>query len=148
MPAKKPKIKPTILIDTREKKEYKFPDFVTVSSGLVAGDYSLVEVPSIVVERKATPIELHGNLAQHRDRFYRELDRAYNDGKQLIILAEFSLEKLFKQPKYARINPQMISNTMNSIFLEYGFPTIYAGDRTRAQWWARKFFEYLSRRKP
>jgi ERCC4-type nuclease len=146
MPAKKKPL--TILVDSREKKEYSFPDFQTATSGLLVGDYALVDVPRIVVERKATPLELHGNLTKQRARFYRELDRAHELDTRLIILAEFSLESLFKQPKFAKLNPAMLVNTMTSIFLDYGFPIIYAGNRTQAQWWARKFFEYLSRRRP
>jgi hypothetical protein len=42
----------------------------------------------IAIERKHNLDELSGNLAQNRDRFERELERAQTDGAKLILMVE------------------------------------------------------------
>ena len=137
------KSKPIILIDSREQKPYTFRGLETVTSGMIVGDYCVLGKEHYIIERKASPLELHGNFTKGRERFYNELNRAVEGDISLLILLEFSLADLHKKTRYARINAQMIVNTLTSINQKYGFPYVFAGNRTQAQWFANKFFNYV-----
>jgi len=137
------KQKPTIIIDSREQKPYTFRGLETITSGMIVGDYTVLGKEQYIIERKATPLEIHGNFTKGRERFYNELNRAIDSNIKMLILMEFSLADLHKKTRYARINAQMLVNTLTSINLKYGFPYVFAGTRSQAQWFANKFLNYI-----
>lgn len=85
-----------IQVDTREhKQEYaritKQFDDMGVSyfkSKLFVGDYSLVDHPRVVIDRKQTLGELCSNVCQQHERFRAELLRAREHGFKIIVLCE------------------------------------------------------------
>jgi len=142
------KEEPVVLIDTREQKPFKFKaPFLTSTTTLDCGDYCLYSLPNVVIERKASVLEIHNNFTKGRERFFKEMDRARDNKKLLIILMEFGMPDLHKKSRYARINALMLQNTLTSIWLDYGFPYVYAGNRSNAQWWCNRFFLHLLKKK-
>lgn len=96
-----------ILVDSREQKNGHILEYFTKHhiayqvTTLQFGDYSFYIPASaakdgipiyfhreIVIERKATLEELSGNLAQHRERFEKELLKAAADGCKVYLLIE------------------------------------------------------------
>lgn len=78
-------VKPTIIIDTREKPANRL--FAANEAGdkdvaayieekVDAGDYTIKEIPNLVViEKKQDGKELAANFIIHKDRFMREVER-------------------------------------------------------------------------
>lgn len=78
-------VKPTIIIDTREKPANRL--FAANEEGdkqvkayieekVDAGDYTVQEIPNLVViEKKQDGKELAANLIKHKERFLREVER-------------------------------------------------------------------------
>lgn len=97
-----------IQVDTREhKQEYdritkQFEDMGVsfFKSKLFVGDYTLVDHPRVVIDRKQTLGELCSNVCQQHERFRAELLRAREHGFKIIVLCEHgeginSLEDVF-----------------------------------------------------
>jgi ERCC4-type nuclease len=98
----------TIIVDTRENENLHITDYFKarglnyIERKLEYGDYSFLSpsIPElgfdepfsmeqrISIERKHCLDELSGNLAQSRDRFERELERAQADRAKLILMVE------------------------------------------------------------
>jgi ERCC4-type nuclease len=98
----------TIIVDTRENENLHITDYFNAKGlnymerKLEYGDYSFLSpsIPElgfeesfsmefrIAIERKHDLTELSGNLAQSRDRFERELERAQSDRAKLILMVE------------------------------------------------------------
>jgi len=92
----------TIIIDTREHSEGNSANIIAyldskgikhVQRCLKFGDYSFeVDGQSyenkIAIERKANLTEVSGNLAQNRERFENEFQRAKDAGAKLILMVE------------------------------------------------------------
>lgn len=88
-----------IVQDTREQKSLVFPpNFNIVITKLDYGDYALVGVPEIGIERKSIS-DFAGTLSAGYERFQRELKRAKKDGGYLVILVENSWSD-FKSIEY------------------------------------------------
>lgn len=78
-------VKPTIIIDTREKPGNRL--FAVNEDGdklvkayvaekIDAGDYTVQEIPNLVtIEKKQDGKELAANFIKHKERFLREVDR-------------------------------------------------------------------------
>jgi len=78
-------VKPTIIIDTREKPQNRL--FAASDEGdkqikayilekVDAGDYTVLEIPNLVtIEKKQDGKELASNFIKHKERFLREIER-------------------------------------------------------------------------
>jgi len=89
----------TIIVDTREKENKNILQYLSnknisyIRRKLDFGDYSymiddLSYENEFSIERKMSLTELSGNIAQYRDRFERELQRAKESNAKLILLVE------------------------------------------------------------
>lgn len=107
-------VKPTILIDTREKPANRLfepcvhgDDKVRayVSEKIDAGDYSIREIPNlVVVEKKKDGKELYGNCVLNKDVFMRSVERMREFQHKYIIIQQSYNE--FLDPKnWTHINP-------------------------------------------
>lgn len=100
-------VKPTILIDTREKPDNRL--FAASEEGdkevkayreekVDAGDYIVAEMPDLVViEKKQDGKELYGNLILKRDVFMRAVERMRNVKHKYIVIQQTYAE--FLDPK-------------------------------------------------
>jgi hypothetical protein len=107
-------VKPTILIDTREKPEHALFQPCEVGDKDVAayrkekvdaGDYTVAEIPNLVViEKKQDGKELYGNCILKREVFLRMIERmrAY---KHKYILIQQSYAEFLDPKKWTFINP-------------------------------------------
>ena len=106
-------VKPTIIIDTREKPEHRLFDTDKPDAKLKgylvekvdAGDYTILEVPNLItIEKKQDGKELYSNFLLHKDRFMREVERMRVYKEKWILITQTSAE--FYDPKqWTFINP-------------------------------------------
>lgn len=114
---------------------------------LETGDYSLRGFEALVTfERKTLPDLLgtlfgrgrdsNGNARPEQDRFRRELERMREmngRGGYARIIVEASLVDVYEHRYRSTVPPISVVNFMNSIDVDYGVPTIWAGNRDGAQ---------------
>lgn len=107
-------VKPTIIIDTREKPAHRLFDVSEVGDKEVAayieqkidaGDYTVAEIPNLVViEKKQDGKELYNNCILNRDVFLRSIERMRAFEHKYIIIQQTYAE--FLDPKkWTFINP-------------------------------------------
>ncbi|MCK9268657.1 MAG: ERCC4 domain-containing protein, partial [Alkaliphilus sp.] len=108
-----------IIVDSRENENFLIMDFFNKQripytiEKLDTGDYSFIVNPVIeigfegadfrdlvVLERKGSITELSGNIAQERERFCRELQRAKDSNMDFTILVEDGSFKDIIEHKY------------------------------------------------
>ena len=107
-------VKPTILIDTREKPENALFQPSEVGDKDVAayrkekvdaGDYTVAEIPNLVViEKKQDGKELYGNCILKREVFLRSIERM-RAFKHKYILIQQSYAEFLNPKKWTFINP-------------------------------------------
>lgn len=84
-----------IICDTREKKNDHILDYFNrhgIQYGIDSmktGDYMDSDKPELVIDRKQNLDELRQNLcSRDKNRFWREVRRAKDEGRKLVILCE------------------------------------------------------------
>lgn len=90
----------SIIKDTREKAGWDFGqmDCMVERKALSAGDYTLADFPNlIIIERKASCLELANNLGRWYDRFCRECEK-FAQYKYKYLIFEFSFDDLINFP--------------------------------------------------
>ncbi len=97
-------VKPTILIDTREKPAHRLFEPSEVGDKEVAaykqekvdaGDYTIADMPGLVViEKKQDGKELYGNLILKRDVFMRAVERMRQFDHKYILIQQTYAEFL------------------------------------------------------
>ncbi len=115
---------------------------------LETGDYSLPGLTDLVtIERKSlgdligtlfgTGIDSNGNARPEQERFRAELDRMRTinaRGGYARIVVEASLVDVYERRyRSRRVTPVSVVNMMHSIDVDYGVPTLWAGNRDGAQ---------------
>ena len=125
-----------ILYDTREQDIFNYKIFnkngiQTVRSKLDTGDYMIQHIsgyiPKITIERKSCIEELLSNLTDRRkdeqglNRFYRELERAKENGLKVILLIEDEnfYTSIIKGNYRNRINPNAAKGMIFSLKSKY-----------------------------
>ena len=137
-------VKPTILIDTREKPENRL--FAANPNGdadvaayieekVDAGDYTVREIPNLVViEKKQDGVELYSNFIVKKDAFMRCIERMRAFKHKYIILQQTYTE--FLDPRnWAFINPyprrfaaiKMVESWLISLSQKENIHFIFAG---------------------
>jgi DNA excision repair protein ERCC-4 len=149
-----------IIIDTREQKPFDMTtasfagaEFEIVRQKLDCGDYSVEGFEDkIVVERKATPAELYGNLATEkmRERFYREMEKL-SKVEEAYILCEFAESCLYtfpknsgipiKKQKYLRVGAKYFRKLVYEVAEKFNVEYIFCDNRMEAE---LKTFELLT----
>jgi len=132
-----------IVVDTREQEPYVFDParVTTVRRTLLAGDYSLDGLESIVaVERKSLD-DFATTVVRHRERFGREL-RVLAGYALGCVVVEATLDDIVEHRYRADVHPNSVVGATLSIIVDYGVPVYLAGDRQLA----RLFVEGLLRR--
>ncbi len=137
-------VKPTILIDTREKPENRLfaanpkgDDDVSayIEEKVDAGDYTVREIPNLVViEKKQDGVELYSNFIVKKDAFMRAIERMRAFRHKYIILQQTYTE--FLDPRnWAFINPyprrfaaiKMVESWLINLSQSEGIHFIFAG---------------------
>lgn len=131
--------KPTIIIDSREKKPWRFNKCSTCEASLVqkldTGDYTVQGMEDIfVIERKSSAAELYLNLGFEKDRFLREMERI-KSFKYKFLFFEFSIDDIYRWPTICKritrrkcgLTPQYIVSMLVEIQIKYGVGIIFLG---------------------
>lgn len=136
-----------VIRDSREKEGHGYYRHNPVMH-LVAGDYVLGEkyedeiVPRydlVIVERKQHGSELAQNLAKHRARFLREMDRMKKARYKFLVI-EDSLENVLK-PAFSQVNSNFLLSSILDLYFEYNVIPIFAGDKIQAEKFVNKLFD-------
>jgi ERCC4-type nuclease len=140
-------VKPTLIIDTREKVPWDFEgdsDFEDVIyCKLDVGDYSIAGMEDIItIERKAGADELFNNFSQNKQRIYAEIDRMQNH-KIKVIVIEQTLEDILNPDSYyintsgknkrsPRMPPAVVASNLTDIILKHNVQVIYGGYKAQS----------------
>lgn len=139
-----------IIRDTREKHGWNFcfyKDVDIIDQKLPFGDYTTDRLQDkIVIERKATTVEISNNLGRRsaRARIYREFDKMVNLEKAYIV-CEFSELDVYRFPKKSglrkhqiaqlRVTGKYIRRLMGEIEREYeNIQVIFCDNREEAEY--------------
>lgn len=138
---------PAIVIDSREQLPYSFNEKLatTTRKALPAGDYSLVgQECNVAVERK-TLADFVGTVINSRVRFRKELIKlsAYD---RACVVVEATLEDVLSANYPSGAVPNAILGAALSIFIDYGVPVFFCGDRQHARHFTEKYLQMYNRR--
>lgn len=127
---------PWIIKDTREQKGFNFRASANcagmIEDKLDYGDYALKDhLDLITIERKQNVTELCGNLGKNRDRFERELERMQSTRFRYVVVEDYWSS--IKKPKYSRMNPEAVFQSIIALEIKYGVHFIFAGTHEMAQ---------------
>lgn len=111
---------------------------------LDTGDYSLPGFETMVTLERKSLSDLLGTLfgatsdsvgegRANLDRFRRELDRM-RSFKRAAIVVEATMGQVLKGDYRSTVLPQSVLGAVNAIWTDYGVPTIWAGDRSGAEY--------------
>lgn len=125
---------PSIIIDTREQKPYKFYGQQVIRKKLNTGDYSVEGYEDLfAVERKSLPDYIQ-SISHERKRFEREIQRA-TDMEFFEVIIEASEQEVRDGDYYANVPPLSAINTARAWSRKdrYGIPFTWAGGRREAK---------------
>lgn len=126
-----------IFIDTREQvfahieTEIKLNNISIKRKKLDAGDYSFETIYKnyeniVIVERKHSLDELATNFTRDRDRFKRELIRAYESGAKTILLIEDATQQDILNHNYrSKFHPNAFIGSLNSWHKKYNMDVFF-----------------------
>ena len=145
MPKSKYPVKPTIIIDTREKPDNRLfqpnedgdKDVAAyILEKVDEGDYTIKEIPHLVaIEKKQDGKELAANFITHKDRFMREVERlrAY---KHKYIIIQQTYEEFINARNWAPLKTQrryawmaMVESWLIALQQNEGIHFIFAGKK-------------------
>jgi len=138
----------TVIIDSREKKNYEFKNSVVDTIPL--GDYSISGFEGeIAIERKSLS-DLFGTLGGGHNRFKNELMQA-QDLDYFAIVIDGTLEQIQKKdfPKSykSRMQGYVIIKQLFSISVRYKIPVFFAADRKEGKKIVKEILEAYLRSK-
>lgn len=116
-----------IAIDSREKRPYKFESLSKVVS-LKTGDYSIVGFENIIAIERKSKADLFMSFGKNRERFERECKRL-SEIRYAGIVVESTWGNLSRPPRYSKMNPLAVKNSLISWSLKYNLHVWMAGDR-------------------
>lgn len=123
------KLKPIIIIDTREKRPLSFP--VSRRATLPTGDYSLEGLESIAAVERKSLADLYGCIGQSRERFERELERLASLRFPAIVI-ESTLSGLLQAPRFSDVHPHACIQSVIAWGTKYRIPVWLCDDRRHA----------------
>lgn len=138
-------MKPTIIVDTREKTPWCFPDdeYETVRKALESGDYML-EGSDLVIERKSLD-DFVGTVIHQWSRFKKEITRL-REFKNSWVIVEATMGDVYRRTYKSKAHPNSIMGKAAEI-ARLGVRVFFAGSRLEAiQWFRFKIAEEMKRR--
>jgi DNA excision repair protein ERCC-4 len=138
--SERPKRSFTVAIDTREQLPYAWEGVTCQQATLVAGDYSIIGMESVVaVERKAWP-DFYGCLTTGRERFENSLHRLASVRYPAVVI-EASMDDFLRPFTYvaaggrrcrSKLPPLVAQNSLLSWGARYRIPMLLCGERSAA----------------
>lgn len=134
----------TIIVDQREKQPWDLAPMRCVVEHLATGDYAPQGLADcICIERKSLP-DLVGCVGHGRKRFEAELRRMLAFESRCVIV-EASWDDLELGQWKSNVSPKSAVASVLA-WMSWGVPFLLAGDRTRAQLYAKRFLFLAARR--
>ncbi len=136
------KLKPTVVVDSREQTPLTFRRLPSVPGTLTTGDYSFAGGEELLsVERKSIPDLVGCCTGDSRERFGRELHRlrGFRFKRLLIVGAKCEVE----QHRYrSNVSPNAVLATLSAFEVRYDCPVVWIPDPEEAArqveswvWW-------------
>lgn len=121
-----------IIVDSREKKSYKFSN--SIRKKLDVGDYSCENYENkICIERKSLSDWVGCCIGKNRERLEKEISKAKETLDFFAIVIESDIPKIWSAKLYSKIPKQAIINTAIAWQVKWDIPIIFASDRTTAR---------------
>lgn len=126
---------PTILVDTREQKPFKFRATDRCAGyevvALPYGDYAIKgDISLISIERKQSVDEIVNNLFKEADRFEKELEQMRQSKYRFIVIEDY-YSHIFSG-RFSSIRGDVILDRLSSLSIRFGINIIFAGNREMA----------------
>ncbi len=132
-----------IAVDTREQSPFHFTGFwwreklmvcTTQTMTLATGDYSIVDDPRIVIERKSKA-DLYGTLGKGRERFEREFERMQLLERSAVVVESSWEDTVNNPPRDSHLSPQSVEGTVLAWSIRYPKTHWYFGnDKRNTEW--------------
>ncbi|MFC6717926.1 ERCC4 domain-containing protein [Natrialbaceae archaeon GCM10025810] len=118
----------TIVVDTREKRPYRFDGYNVVSEKLDTGDYSVVGYEDVfAIERKSLSDFLK-SITWDRKRFRREIKRA-EVLIGFIVVIEADVQTVLNWNYDRQVHPNAVMGTIDNWSSYYNVDFVWTGDR-------------------
>lgn len=122
----------TIMVDTREQAPYLFDNLKADSSqgghllevptqryGLPIGDYLVLGLPQMIVERKSKE-DLYSSISQRRENFEQRLCRMQEELRWSAVVVEAQLSDLLTAPpSFSQFSPKALNRTIMAWMQRY-----------------------------
>lgn len=125
-------MKPTILVDSREKQVWRFSEDVdTQIATLPTGDYTVAGLSDrVCIERKSLP-DFVACCAQERERFMDEC-RRMRDYEFRLVIIEADIANVWAHAYRSNVHPNAVVGTSIAIYTDYSVAVLWAGDDRNA----------------
>jgi ERCC4-type nuclease len=132
------KITPTIIVDSREQRPWKFENLPTQTGTLDTGDYSISGLDHLVaVERKSLP-DLLACCGRDRDRFKRELQRLRAYRFRLLVV-ETDADEIERGAWRSQLRPEHVLGSLAAWTAQYRLPIWLGGNHDAAGRFAERW---------
>jgi DNA excision repair protein ERCC-4 len=139
------KVRPTLIIDTREQDPLPFTRLLARRGALATGDYSIAGCEALFsVERKSIQDLVGCCMGENRERFERELHRlrGFRFKRLLIVGTE---EDIRAERYISRIKPQSVLATLAAFEVRYDCPVIWCATPEEASQAVERWAFWFSR---
>jgi len=138
------KLNPTIIIDSREQRPFRFKSLPAVRGTLDTGDYSIAGLEHLIaVERKSLD-DLLACVGRERDRSKRELQRLRAYRFRLVVV-ETDAATIEKGQWRSNLQPAHVLGSLGAWTAQYALPIWLAGTHEAAGHFVERFLFQCAR---
>ena len=139
------KVKPTIVVDTREQTPLVFTRLASVRCALQSGDYSFLGGEELfAVERKSIADLVSCCTGDNRERFERELHRLRGFKFKRLLIVGDEAEVLTGHYR-SNIKPKAVLNTLAAFEASYDLPIVWNDSASSAAMLVERWVWWFSR---
>lgn len=144
----------TIRVDTREQTPLQLAEaaarigapFDVEVGTLACGDYALRDFPDVLCVERKNLDDLVGCVTTGRERFERALSRMALRCRHRLILVESAIDDVLQKRYHGSTSPWAVLSSCTGWLLDFGVPTVWAGDRDTAAELIVRAFAAMRRR--
>ena len=135
-----------IVVDSREQLKFLFAEYPVevVPGALMAGDYSLAGLESLVAVERKSLADLVMCLGRERPRFERELERL-RGFESAAVVVESPLADLVAGEYRSALNPKAAYESVVAFMCRYRLTFYFAQDRRGAERFTYSFLRHFLR---
>ncbi|MEE4210807.1 MAG: ERCC4 domain-containing protein [Parvularcula sp.] len=139
------KLRPVVIVDTREQKPLRFSRLASQPGTLQTGDYSFAGGEEhLAIERKSVADLVGCCMGDSRDRFFRELHRLRGFAfRRLLVIGT---RKEIETGQYrSAIKPRSVLATLAAIEARFDVPVVFQPDPEAAAWQVEEWVWWYAR---